>query len=252
MNKSKPLSVQSYCFRSFTDIDEIASMTTACGLTGIEVCNRHADFTRPESFGGTAARFRGDGIPVTSIGVNTLTGSREHDRPFFESAAAAGLALMSVNFKLDGVPECLATAESLAEEFDLKLGIHNHGGRHWLGSRESLAWVFGRTGKRIGLCLDTAWALDAGENPVEMVRQFGERLYVLHLKDFVFAPSGESKDVVVGTGNLDLGRLDAALAEIGFNGVGVLEYEGDSENPVPALKECVVKIRREMSHYGQE
>lgn len=249
---SRPLSVQSYCFRSFTDIDEIASMTTACGLTGIEVCNRHADFTDPEGFGRIAAAFRGKGIPVTSIGVNALTGDRKSDRPFFESAHAAGLTVMSVNFKIDRIPECLAAAESLAEEYDLRVGIHNHGGHHWLGSRESLAWVFGRTGKRIGLCLDTAWALDSGEDPVEMVRQFGDRLYLLHLKDFVFEPSGEPKDVVVGTGNLDLAALDRALADVGFQGVGVLEYEGDDENPVPALKDCVSKIRSEMSHYGQE
>jgi len=39
------------------------------------------------------------------------------------------------------------------------LVIHNHGGRHWLGSAQMLAAVFAQTGPAIGLTLDTAWAL---------------------------------------------------------------------------------------------
>ena len=36
-----------------------------------------------------------------------------------------------------------------------------------------LQHVFGMTSDRIGLCLDTAWAIDSRLDPVKMVTQFG-------------------------------------------------------------------------------
>jgi sugar phosphate isomerase/epimerase len=109
-----------------------------------------------------------------------------------------------------------------------------------------LAQVFKNTSDRIGLCLDTAWAMHAHEDPIAMAEQFGDRLYGLHIKDFVFDRAGQHKDVVVGTGNLDLGKLNATLKAVDFDGVAVLEYEGDVSNPVPALSECVAAIRQHM------
>jgi hypothetical protein len=47
----------------------------------------------------------------------------------------------------------------------------------------------------------------------------------------------------VGTGNLDLPQLLKNLEAVNFGGYAVLEYEGDVENPVPALKECVAAVR---------
>jgi sugar phosphate isomerase/epimerase len=106
-----------------------------------------------------------------------------------------------------------------------------------------LRHVFKTTSPRIGLCLDTAWALDSGEDPVKMTREFGGRLYGLHVKDFVFDRAGKPEDVIVGTGNLDLSGLVEACREVDFNGYAVLEYEGDVENPVPAVRKCVEAVR---------
>ena len=141
------------------------------------------------------------------------------------------------------MPACYRTAEKLAEEYDINLAIHNHGGRHWLGSAQSLEAVFQQTGPRIGLMLDTAWAQHSHEDPVELATRFADRLYGLHVKDFMFDSSGQHRDVVVGTGNLDLASLDAALAASDFAGAVILEYEGDVEDPIPALRECVEKLR---------
>ena len=140
-----------------------------------------------------------------------------------------------------------AVAQDLADRYDIKLAIHNHGGRHWLGSSEALRHVFAETGPRIGLCLDTAWALDAHEDPLGMATEFGTRLYGLHIKDFVFDRAGKPEDVVVGSGNLDLAELRRVLQAVDFVGYAVLEYEGDVDNPVPALTECVKAVRREMA-----
>jgi sugar phosphate isomerase/epimerase len=150
---------------------------------------------------------------------------------------------MSCDFAPEGVPAAFDLADDLAEEYGIKLAIHNHGGRHWLGNSQTLRSILGMTGDQIGLCLDTAWALDAGENPLKMIEEFGPRLYGIHIKDFVFDRARKPEDVVVGSGNLDLARLLSTLETANFNGYAVLEYEGDVENPVPALTECVKAVR---------
>jgi sugar phosphate isomerase/epimerase len=134
--------------------------------------------------------------------------------------------------------------DKLAEKYDLKLGIHNHGGYDWLGNETILKYIFDKTSPRIGLHMDTAWALDARMKPIEWVEKFASRLYGVHVKDFVFDRARQSTDVIIGTGNLDLPKFMAALTQIKFSGPLVIEYEGDEKNPVPALKECVAALKK--------
>jgi sugar phosphate isomerase/epimerase len=49
--------------------------------------------------------------------------------------------------------------------------------------------------------------------------------------------------VVVGQGNLDLAAFVRALEAANFDGMAVLEYEAEPENPVPALRNCVEAMR---------
>jgi sugar phosphate isomerase/epimerase len=153
---------------------------------------------------------------------------------------------MSVNFTIKNIDAELESAEALAEEFDMKLGIHNHGGYHWLGNADCLDWVFSKSSKRIGLCMDTAWAIDARMDPVAWVEKYAERLYNVHFKDFTYNADRTHNDVPVGTGILDLEKLLAALDKIGYSGISVLEYEGDPADPEPALTECVAQMKKYM------
>jgi sugar phosphate isomerase/epimerase len=92
--------------------------------------------------------------------------------------------------------------------------------------------------------MDTAWALDAKQDPVKWAEKYAARLYAVHIKDFVFDRARQSTDVVVGTGNLKLAELIKTLKSKGFQGEWILEYEGDVENPIPALQKCVEAIRQ--------
>ncbi len=240
------LGIQSYCLRGVHNAGEVIKKTKECGLRRIEVCAIHADFSDIHGFAELVEQYTAGGVAMVSIGVNRIGTERDEARRLFECAKVAGLDRMSVDFPLDGIDEALVVAEELAEEYGVVLGIHNHGGRHWLGSRTALRWVFGKTGNRVGLNLDTAWALDSREDPIEMVKEFGDRLHLVHIKDFLFKPDRTPEDVVVGTGNLSLETLDAALREVAFSGEAILEYEGDVENPVPALSECVKAVGSKM------
>ena len=154
---------------------------------------------------------------------------------------------IAIDFAVQQMTKCMEVADKLAQEYDVWLGIHNHGGRHWLGCSTMIAHVLSKCSERIGLCLDTAWALDSREDPVAMAEKFADRLYGLHIKDFVFDRARKPSDVVVGTGNLNLPKLYEALKKMDFNSYAALEYEGDVDNPVPAVSKCVQAVRQQMT-----
>jgi sugar phosphate isomerase/epimerase len=241
------LAVQSYCFRNFKDNAKVAALVRELGLDAIELCAVHCDFANPAGFDAALGAYRKAGVKIVSIGVQSFRNEPAKEANFFKFAKLAGADTISANFRPGEWPESVRAAEKMAEEQGVNLAIHNHGGGHWLGGAEMLAAVFAKTSPRIGLMLDTAWALDAGEDPVKMAEKFAARLYGVHLKDFTFDRARKPQDVVVGSGNLDLASLFKVLGKGGFKGKLILEYEGDVANPVPALKECVAAMRRVMA-----
>lgn len=240
------LGVQSYCFRNTSENAKVAEMVKEIGLKRIELCRLHPDFAKVELHAPAIAAYKNAGVEIISTGVNKISGDIAADRLLFDFAKAAGSKVMSVNFSLATIDKELKSAEALAEEYDMKLGIHNHGGYHWLGQAEALAWVFSKSSPRVGLTLDTAWAIDAKQSPQKLAEEFASRLVNIHFKDFTYNPDRTHNDVPVGTGILNLKDFLATLEKVGYNGIGVLEYEGDPADPVPALKKCVSQMKQFM------
>ena len=236
------IGVQSWCFRHFKNGDEIARIKE-CGVSTVELSHCHVDVSNEASVESAIARYKAAGLKIVSLGVQGIANDREKEEKSFRLLQRVGAKFMSVDFRGPVIAECAASGQRLADQYGIRLAIHNHGRSHRLGSSWMLQEVFDQTGPQIGLCLDTAWALDAGEDPIKMVERFGSRLYGVHFKDFVFDRAGKPQDVVTGTGNLDLVLLRDALRKVNFNGFAVIEYEGDVENPVPAVKKCVQAIR---------
>jgi len=238
----QPIAIQSYCYRHFKALPAFIEQLKSTGVSHTELCGVHANFADPATFGPMIDQIKRAGVSVVAIGVEWLSGDPSKDRPRFEFCRAAGVKSMSITFSPEAMFDALRNVERLADEFDLKLGIHNHGGYDWLGNSTILKYVFSKTSKRIGLHLDTAWAIDAKQEPIKMVEQFADRLFGVHVKDFVYDRSRKPTDVIVGEGNLDLPKFMSALKAINFDGPLVIEYEGDTETPVPALKKCVKAI----------
>ena len=241
----KDLGVQSFCYRGFETNEEVAAKVKETGLSKIEVCRKHANFSDESVHEAVAQAYSDAGVEIVSIGVETFAGNEEKEESIFKFAKMVGCKSLAGNFALNATPDSYRIAEILADKYDINIGIHNHGGHHWLGTSDMLAHVFAQTSPRIGLCLDTAWAIDARQEPVQMVEKFADRLYGLHFKDFIYERVRKPVDVVCGDGLLDLQGLLAKLKEIDFNGYAVLEYEADVDNPVPALKKCADKVKAE-------
>lgn len=237
--------VQSYCFRNFADNRAVASKVRECGVDRIELCGVHADFDRPEKVGDVVRIYRDAGISIVSIGVQTFAGE-DSERRWFECASIAGAKHISAHFKVETFPRAIDKVREWSREFGIRVGVHNHGGYSFGGQPDVMRHLLSLGAPEIGICLDTAWALQIGPyagKPEEWVKKFPRSIYGIHYKDFVFGRDGMWRDVVVGEGNLDLPALLAALDEVAFDGMCVLEYEAEPENPVPALRRCVESMR---------
>jgi sugar phosphate isomerase/epimerase len=245
MSKALDFGVQSWCFRNFKEVAVLAKKVREIGLDKIEICAVHADFHKPESWKAVVDTLKNEGVSIISLGVETLTGDPK-ERDLFEFAQAAGARHISIHLKIDSFPKAIEQAKKLSDESGVRLGIHCHGGYMFGGSPDILEHLVKLGGPQIGLCIDTAWCMQIGPGrgkPAEWAKQFAGKVYGIHYKDFVFERNGQWKDVVVGTGNLDLPGFVKTLEETGFDGMAVIEYEADPENPVPALKNCVQAMR---------
>ena len=241
MTQKPDFGVQSYCFRHFKDNEVLAQKVRAIGLEKIELCGVHADFSQPEAFKEVVAIYKKAGISVVSIGVQTFEG-RDTEKAWFECAAIAGARHISCHFTVSTFMQSVPKVRRWSKEFGIRVGIHCHGGYQFGGQPDVLDYLINLGGPEIGLCIDTAWAMQIGPhpgNPVEWAKRFAGKVYGIHYKDFVFDRNGQWNDTIVGQGNLDLPAFNKALAAGGFDGMAVIEYEADVENPDPALKRCV-------------
>ena len=235
------LGIQSFTFRNFKTLDELIGLLKKAGVSYVELCPGHLSCdSDEETIRNGLEKLKYAGITVDSYGVHNFTIDEKVNRKALEFAKIAGIKALTADIE----PDAVDLAERLSKEYNIRLAIHNHGKNHRYGTVEQLKDVFKKTGASIGLCLDTAWMLDTGTNPVEAAKMFEERLYGVHLKDFTFAADGKPQDVILGEGGLNLKEFFQTLESINFNGYLSIEYEGEPENPLPEVLECVQRVRQ--------
>jgi len=238
----KQLGVQSWCFRYFKDLDGLIMQMKVVGLSRIELCEVHVDFNDEAGFEKVIQKFAAANIQISSIGVQTFANKPAAEEKWFRFCKLAGAKLITATFDVATIPDSLLQTQKLAEKHDIRIGIHNHGGYNWLGSSQMLTHFLKQANPWIGLCLDSGWCLQSGENPLKWAELFNDRIYGIHIKDFIFDRAGRWTDVVVGTGNLALKAFLQSVRKSPHLSVQTIEFEGDVENPAPKLIECIHQI----------
>ncbi len=234
------MGIQSWCFRGYKTHQEVIQALRACDVSRLELSHAHykpweADDHRP-----IVDLYAEAGITISSFGAYSVGADEARARKVFDLAEAAGFDTIGVMLAEGGIQ----TAEKLCREYGKRVALHNHGRLDPYGPPWAIEKVLAETSASFGLCLDTAWMIDSRFDPVEIADKHADRLYGVHVKDFIFDRTGKPSDVVVGEGNLDLPEFLRVLERNGFDGFFTLEYEGDVDDPIPATRKCVEAVRR--------
>jgi inosose dehydratase len=245
MAYSYPLGIQSWCFREFKSIPALIDALKKVGLPYVEMCPCHIDYTRDQSWTDEAfARLKDAGIGITAYGGVGLKNNEKDARMLCGFARRNGIRdLTAVTVE----PAAIPMLQKLAREYGVRYCVHNHGRGFQFCSFKDISNFLAGTDASFGVCNDTAWFLDAKEDPVAAVAAFPDRTYGVHLKDFRFDAEGKPEDVIIGTGGLDLPGLFRALRTAGFAGYMTLEYEGNPSDPLAEVIECLKAAKAAMA-----
>lgn len=189
---------------------------------------------------------------IKAVNYGVVGGKDEAEwRQIFEFAKKLGLYGITTEDigKLDII-------EKLVKEFDIKVGIHEHGKRTKKGpdgnmvedtsykiwNPEYVLSLVKDRDSRLGACADTGHWATSGLKPVDCLRILKGRVISCHLKERAEIGKG-LPDQVYGRGVSDIkGCLDELKAQ-GFDGNISIEYENNWKNSVPDVAQCIGFVR---------
>lgn len=234
------MGIQSYSLRHF-DPARIIKHTANLGLHWIEFYpGKFSVTTDLEQIRAVQAQISPHNLHMSIHGVNRFDGNEAHNRRIFEFAKMAGIPLISC----DPHPDSYPILHDLVQEYDIKVGIHNHGPGHRFDRISDSLEAVDRWDKRFGFCPDTGHYMRSGEDPVAMVHLLKDRLYGMHLKDHAGIHRNSPAETILGEGVLDLKAFCSALREIGYDEPISLEYELNPRNPIEDIRQGLANFAR--------
>jgi sugar phosphate isomerase/epimerase len=233
------LGLASYSTRKLT-LDQTLEACRDIDIAYINLKDFHLPMTdAPEVTAATRRKIEAAGLTIMGGGTITLKNDPAQIRKAFEYARQGGFPLIVAAPE----PAALDTIEAMVKEFDIKVGIHNHGpeDKSYPAPQDAYKLLKGRD-PRFGLCMDIGHTTRAGVDPVATVDECKDRLLDLHVKDLKIKTDRDSQ-CEVGKGLLDIPGLFRALLKIGYGGHVGLEYEINELSPLVGIRESFSYMR---------
>jgi len=208
-------------------------MIKRMGVTQVSVKDFHLPYTStPAEIAKAVNEFKSAGLTIVSGGNTDLKSNDPADlRKYFVYAKACGMPMLVAA----PLHENLGEIEKLAKEFDIKIAIHTHGHEdpNFPTPKVVLDAVKGMD-PRMGLCIDIGHSTRGGADVVQEIANAGPRLLDMHFKDLKDSKVKESQ-CDVGEGVLPIVAIFKQLQKIGYRGSVNLEYEINSDDPLPGM-----------------
>jgi sugar phosphate isomerase/epimerase len=239
------LTGQAWTFRELTVMETIDTLSSL-GIRNIEFFpGQRLSKDKPGGFDHNAApeviqevkaKLQAARVRAIAYGVVGLGSDEAAARKVFEFAKTMGIRVLTT----EPAEETLPVLDKLAQEYQIKIGIHNHPKPSHYWSPEVVLKGVAGTSASIGVCADTGHWFRSDLNPVECLKQLKGRISSLHFKDL----DKDKGDVPFGTG---VGNAEAQLKELqaqGFGGPISIEYERTSgAELVQNVRTCVQWFR---------
>lgn len=242
------LGLQSYSLRGLTtggksDVRKALAASRELGIHYWESFTAHVPMdSAPDKLQALKAAIEAGGVQVNGYGVVHLGQNETANRKIFEFAKSLGVAYLSA----DPDPKSFDLLDKLVEEYNVPVGIHNHGPGHQYALIDTIAKAIKDHSPKIGCCVDTGHFLRSREDPVRAVEVFGNRVYGVHLKDVKDAETF----TILGQGDLRTTDLLKVLAANKYAYCLAIEYEEKPEDPMDDIKACLAEVRRIIASLG--
>lgn len=209
--KPIPVALQLYTLRDAFErnVEEISREVAAMGYIGVETY----DFPAAISVDSVGRLFRE--LELTVAGAHMPLPLGDQKNRVLETAAALGCKqIISASVgsgyyqDADGIKracDLLNEANAVAAAQGFSYGVHNH---HWefmpVEGRYPYEIWLEELDPDIFFELDTYWIQSAGLDPADVVKRFGSRASMLHIKDGTDPADTKSPMVAVGSGIVDI------------------------------------------------
>jgi sugar phosphate isomerase/epimerase len=226
------IGICSYSLREFSRALAI-KMIAKLGVSEISVKDTHLPYNLSAAdLKKALAEFQKAGLKIVSAGNTTLSSEEPGAlRKYFEYARACRIPMLIAAPSHATLPE----VEKLAKEFQIAVAIHTHGpeDKHFPSPQVVLEAVKSMD-PLMGLCMDVGHSMRTGADVVQEITNAGPRLLDLHFKDL---KNGKEKDSQcdVGEGVMPVVAIFKQLNKVGYRGSVNLEYEINSDDPVPGM-----------------
>jgi sugar phosphate isomerase/epimerase len=180
---------------------------------------------------------------IVAVNYGVVGGSGEAEwRKIFEFAKKMGL----YGITTESVPG-LDIIEKLVKEFDIRVGIHEHGrqpnnANYKVWDPNYVLSVVKDRDPRIGACADTGHWATSGIKPIDGLKILEGRIISCHLKDRP-AIGKQMPDCIYGTGVSDVKGMLDELKRQKFEGNISIEYENNWDHSVPDVAQCIGFVR---------
>jgi len=224
------LGIQSWTLREM-NFEQALEFASKHKLKYIQCTNKHIDPLAPlEESLKQKAQLEARGIQFYTFGVAGTSMNKEENRKLFQFAKAMGIKLIIVEPREAAQWDNL---EELVKEYDIKLGIHNHGLNSVYGHPDTVKKILNARDARIGVCLDVGHVTGAGFDADKVFREYQGRVFDIHLKDKkIEQVDGKPTivDVHIGSGSSNYAGLFEELRKARWDGVLAIE----TDNPLYA------------------
>ena len=244
------LGLQTWTCRHMS-FEEAVVFAAKHGITELELFREHLDPAAPEEENLKKLAFLNrHGVRAYSIGVSGTSMDKEENRKLFELAKLFGMKVIVVEPR---DPAQWDVLEELVREYDIKLAVHNHGTGTVYGNPAVVKHVLAERDHRIGVCMDIGWVTAAGWDAEAVFRNYGDRVYDMHLKDKrldLQDTRGRPLGTHIGLGNGNYAGLFKAIKESHWSGVLAIETDNPDFQADPT--EFVTRAKAFFEeHFGQ-
>lgn len=172
------------------------------------------------------------GIKLHAAGAIYFPKDEDADiRSKFEYCKRASTPVIVTGFT---TPETLPRLERFADEYDIRIAIHNHGPEDKWPSPLNVLKAVKNMDSRMGCCIDVGHTELAGVDVLQAIHAAGKRIFNVQIKDMKNFQS-ENGEAPVGNGIMPIRGIFEVLSVAKYKGFVDLEFEPSADDPMPGV-----------------